>query len=346
MNASAAFYDKSKLSTDGDAVYPFVSRTRAKNGIDGFCPIQAKPPEPGNAITIGLDTQTVTFQPASFYTSQNIQVLRHPQLNDMNGPILATLIAGQMARFSWGGNGATLGRLRKTLIMVPVVTNDSGDAVVDWDGMTDLGKELRARTRSNAEAVRQTRPDDADDLPKLTFAPMFVVDHPDIGQHGLFRTHKGKRLTRADRRPGTTPFVTGSRMNNSIRDYASVAPMFPGGWVSLIYNGDGGTGHAKYQPVPFSASDDVIALEPLSDDATEYALLVLVTILTHQCVSKFGFGYKLTLERLLRQRIMVPVTTDGSGNQAVDWEGMTAYGRALRVRAERSMGCRGLTTAS
>ena len=121
------------------------------------------------------------------------------------------------------------------------------------------------------------------------------------------------------------------------KDYASVAPIFPAGWVTLIYNGDGGTGHAKYQPAPFNASDDVIVLEPLSLDATEDALLVLVTILTRQGVSKFNFGYKLTLDRLLRQRIMVPVTLDKKGGQAVDWAGMAAYGRALRVRAERAL---------
>ena len=167
--------------------------------------------------------------------------------------------------------------------------------------------------------------------------PMFVVDDPETGQARLFHTHKGKRLTKADRRPGCTPFVTGTRMNNSIKDYASVAPIFPARWVTLIYNGDGGTGHAKYQPAPFNASDDVIVLEPLSLDATEDALLVLVTILTRQCVSKFNFGYKLTLDRLLRQRIMVPVTLDKKGGQAVDWAGMAAYGRALRVRAERAL---------
>ncbi len=337
MNASAAVYDKAKLSTDGDAVYPFISRTRGKNGIDGFCPIQTKAPEAGSAITIGLDTQTVAFQPVSFYTSQNIQVLRHPRLNSANGPILATVIAGQMARFSWGGNGATLGRLRKTLVMVPITVDENGGQVVDWDGMTDLGEELRTTTRSRAALIRQTSGDDADVLPELTFAPMFVVDDPDNDQVGLFHTHKGKRLTKADRRPGATPFVAGSRMNNSIRDYASVAPMFPAGWLTLIYNGDSGTGHSKYQPVPFSASNDVIVLEPISPEADEPALLMLVTILTHQCVSKFGFGYKLTLERLYRQRIMVPVTTEKDGMQGADWQGMSAYGRSLRVRAERAI---------
>lgn len=108
------WYDKSKLSKVGQGQYPFVSRTRTSNGIDGFCVRQAKSPELGNALTIGLDTQTIAYQPVPFYTSQNIQVLRHQNLNADNGLVLLTLIKQQMSKFSWGGNGATLGRLQRT----------------------------------------------------------------------------------------------------------------------------------------------------------------------------------------------------------------------------------------
>ena len=174
----------------------------------------------------------------------------------------------------------------------------------------------------------------------LTFAPMYVVDI-EGWQRGLFHAHKGKRLTAAARRPGRTPFVGGSRMNNSITDFADTPVLFPGGWVTLIYNGDGGTGHAKYQPAPFSASDDVIALEPLSSEATEPALLLIASMLTHQCVPKFGFGYKLTLHRLDRQKIVVPVTTDVDRRQVIDWDGLTRLGEEMltdvkaRARAAR-----------
>jgi len=169
----------------------------------------------------------------------------------------------------------------------------------------------------------------------LTFAPMYVV-HVDGRQAGLFRAHKGSRLIAANRKLGATPFVGASRMNNSITDFADTPALFPGGWVTLIYNGDGGTGHARYQPAPFSASDDVIALEPLCNQTTESALLLIASMLTQQCVPKFGFGYKLTLHRLGRQKIMVPVTTNADGEQVVDWEGMTRLGEELfRVAAER-----------
>lgn len=169
----------------------------------------------------------------------------------------------------------------------------------------------------------------------LTFASVYVV-HVEGRQAGLFRAHKGRRLIAVHRKLGAIPFVGASRMNNSITDFADTPVLFPGGWVTLIYNGDGGTGHAKYQPSPFSASDDVIALEPLCNQTTEPALLLIASMLTQQCVPKFGFGYKLTLHRLGRQKVMVPVTTDADGEQVVDWVGMTRLGmELLRVVEER-----------
>jgi len=63
MKSSSAWYDKSKLVDTGESVFPFVSRSRASNGVDGFCSRQEKDPEPGNALTIGLDTQTIAYQP-------------------------------------------------------------------------------------------------------------------------------------------------------------------------------------------------------------------------------------------------------------------------------------------
>lgn len=147
--ASKAWYDKTSLNGEGVASYPFVSRTKADNGVDSFCARQEKDPEPGNAITIGLDTQTVGFQPVPFYTSQNIQVLRHSNLTLFTAPVLMTLIQIQLRKFSWGGNGATLGRLKATKIMVPATQNEDGDLVVDWEGIERLGSELLAKVHTH-----------------------------------------------------------------------------------------------------------------------------------------------------------------------------------------------------
>lgn len=149
MAASKAWYDKSALRTTGVSSFPFVSRTKADNGVDGFCSRQEKDPEPGNAITIGLDTQTVGFQPVAFYTSQNIQVLRHPNLTPLSAAVLMTVIKTQLRKFSWGGNGATLGRLKATKIMVPTTFDSAGELVVDWDGISEFGRELFAEIHTH-----------------------------------------------------------------------------------------------------------------------------------------------------------------------------------------------------
>lgn len=337
MKAAGKWFDLSKARTRGVSAVPYVARSGGGNGIGAFLPHQGfDAPNAGNAITVGVSTSTVFYQPTSFYTSKEIQVLRHGELNALNAPILVSALRSQMHKFAWG-NGASLDRLKATRIMVPVTIEDSGEQVVDWGGMTRLGEELVAQAITHTHGIHTSDSDDADaDLPDLRFAPMFVIDVPGR-QRGIFRAHKGKRLIAAHRKPGRMPFVAGSRINNSIVGLADVPALFPGGWVSLIYNGDGGTGHAKYQPMPFNASDDVTALEPVAEDATEGALLMLVTMLTQQCVPKFGFGYKLTLHRLGRQRIMVPVVTDDSGDEIIDWEGMTLYGKILRARAERRL---------
>lgn len=154
---------------------------------------------------------------------------------------------------------------------------------------------------------------------ELEFAPVLITD--------VFRPHKGKRLISAHRKDGKTPFVGGSESFNSVTGFSDVEPLFPGGWLTLTYNGS--VGHAKLQPAPFFASDDVIALEPLDGCATDQALLVLASIITRECVAKYSYGVKLNLARLMKQTIMAPVTTDADGEQVVDWDGMARLGEEL-----------------
>lgn len=153
----------------------------------------------------------------------------------------------------------------------------------------------------------------------LNFQPVLITD--------LFVPHKGKRLIAAHRQEGKTPFVGGSELNNSITGFSDVVPLFPGGWLTLVYNGS--VGHTRLQPVSFFASDDVIALEPRKSDVTKSALLACAAIIQRECVNKYSYGSKLNLQRLNRQTILVPVITDEDGNQVVDWDGLDRLGAEL-----------------
>jgi len=108
--------------------------------------------------------------------------------------------------------------------------------------------------------------------------------------------------------------------------------MFPGKWLAIVNNGDGGAGYCTFQPAPFFASSDVTALQPLSTDMTDVALLMLSSCITYQCFSKYNFGYKPNIQRLTNQDVMLPVTTDDNGNQVVDWDGLDRLGVELLDR--------------
>lgn len=328
MTASKAWYDKSKLCLSGVPVFPFVSRTKASNGVDSFCPRQDKAPEAGNALTIGLDTQTIGYQPVPFYTSQNIQVLRHERLNESNALVLSSLIQEQMGKFSWGGNGATLGRLKKTRIMVPALTTADGTFEADWDGMDRLGAELLDQVVTHTHSARETRLADDDTLPELRFEPMFITD--------VFETYRQApawlNANQVIDGVACYPHVSNTARSNSISNFIAHQGQAPNRGNAITLGID--TQVVAYQPVPFYGATKVFELR--SPNLDENSALVLVAALK-QAITKFSWGHKASSTRLQATRIMVPVITNAEGEEVVDWEGMSAYGRALRVRAERSL---------
>lgn len=120
IRPTASGIDKIKL-VQGEGTYPYVTRSDINNGINSFVCEQADyVMNAGKCITVGLDTQTAFYQPAGFYTGQNIQVLRSPKLNAANAKFMLPLLRKTLSIFSWGGNGATLTRLRRSRIFLPI----------------------------------------------------------------------------------------------------------------------------------------------------------------------------------------------------------------------------------
>lgn len=326
MSASKAWFDKSKLTTVGDAVYPFVSRTSRRNGIEGFFPEQpSKAPEPGNAITLGLDTQTLGYQPVPFYTGQNIQVLRHPELDEATALVLMALIGAQMGKFSWGGNGATLGRLRKTHILVPVRTVADGSEEADWATIRRLGEALLPRARGMAPSPSLTAP--VTSRPHLSFEPWFITDvfesmKPAGGWFDLSKAKTGgdaehPYVARSDRSNGVVAFLPNQGTN----------PPNPGNAITIGVS----TSTVFYQPVPFYTSKEIQVLRHRR--LTAASGHVLVALLRSQ-VQKFQWGNGASIERLKATRMLVPTVVDSAGDRAVDWDGMEQLGLWLLQLSE------------
>lgn len=92
----------------------------------------------GNVITIGLDTQTVFYQPKEFYTGQNIQIISHSNLDRYNALFIIVAIKKLVEKFSWGSYGATLTRLRKSRLFLPATK----DGNIDFAFMSSFMKRV------------------------------------------------------------------------------------------------------------------------------------------------------------------------------------------------------------
>ncbi|MCE3038218.1 restriction endonuclease subunit S [Helicobacter anatolicus] len=130
--------DKNKLNgKKGD--YPYVTRSDKTNGIDDFIAMQdAYKFNKSNVITIGLDTQTAFYQNSPFYTGQNIQILKYKEINKHNALFIIITLKKLMKKFSWGGNGATLTRLKRGKILLPV--DSTGNP--NWEFMENYMKNI------------------------------------------------------------------------------------------------------------------------------------------------------------------------------------------------------------
>lgn len=139
ISSSKSGIDKNKISDSNDYKRtPYITRTDTSNGISMFIDEQAKELDDGNCITIGLDTQTVFYQDYPFYTGQNIQVLRYDEMSKESALFITAMLKVQMEKFNWGGNGATLGRLSRTKIMLPV----TDDGKPDYEFMEQYGRKM------------------------------------------------------------------------------------------------------------------------------------------------------------------------------------------------------------
>lgn len=144
IQATSSGIDKKKLF-GGVGNVPYLTRTDNNNGIDGFVePQEASSLDEGNVITIGLDTQTVFYQESSFYTGQNIQVVRHKKLDKYNALFIIRAIKILVQKFSWGSYGATLTRLRRGKLFLPI----QSDGTPDWEFMSAFMKQVEQKTLS------------------------------------------------------------------------------------------------------------------------------------------------------------------------------------------------------
>ncbi|MGM9849356.1 MAG: restriction endonuclease subunit S [Bacilli bacterium] len=99
---------------------PHVTRTELNNSVDCFVDkTNFDCIEPGNAITIGDTTSTISYQKDEFITGDHIVVVRANWLNEYTGLFIVTLLLKEKYRYSYG-RAYIMDSIKNTEIMLPV----------------------------------------------------------------------------------------------------------------------------------------------------------------------------------------------------------------------------------
>lgn len=308
VESTSSGIDKNKLNSEEGRV-PYITRSNENNGINLFVNDKQSrryKKDPGGVISIGLDTQTVFYQPSDFYTGQNIQILRNEKLSKYSALFIIPLLKNQVKKFSWGGTGATLTRLKRTNIMLPV--DQLGNP--NWTFMEDyIKQELKEQSQNMMAFYRKKIAKLGFDLLDLE-AEWKAYKIKDIFN---VKSVKGKSISHYEK--GETPYVTTSASDNGVSNFVyadehvsssnciSVDPI--GG--KAFYHGYGFVGRG-------GAGSAINLL--YNDNLDQYSGLFMCKMIESSSFNKASYGVQLNGERLKNLKVMLPIDEAGSPHWA------------------------------
>lgn len=313
ITATSSGIDKNKLNVNEGAI-PYITRTDLNNGINMFVPKKQNnrySMDEGNVITIGLDTQTVFYQENAFYTGQNIQVLRNRKLTKNSAMFIIPLLKIQMKKFNWGGNGATLGRLNRTKIMLPVDSKEQPN----WQFMEDyIKQEQKLQAKKVISYFEQKMLEIGFDLLGLEDVEWHAFRFTDVFK----KIQRGKRLKKDDHLLGDIPYVSSTSINNGVDGFIGNEDNVRIFQNCLSIANSGSVGATFYHDYQFVASDHVTSLQLGKID--KHAQLFLSTII-NRLEAKYSFNREINDKRIKREKIILPIDEFGNPH----WKYMSQF---------------------
>lgn len=317
VSSTKSGIDKNKLNTEiGDV--PYITRSDIQNGINSFITDNQSSmysKNKGNVITIGLDTQTVFYQNNDFFTGQNIQILKNDYINKSVAMFIIPLLKIQMRKFNWGGNGATLSRLKRTKILLPV--DNSGNP--NWQFMEDyIKQEEKDIAQKVISYYEQKMLETSFDLVGLE-----GVEWKEFNFSKIFRKiQRGKRLKKDDHIEGDVPYISSTSLNNGLDQFIGNEDKVRKFKNNITLANSGSVGSCFYHEYEYIASDHVTSLTLNKTD--KYVYLFMATIIK-RLEEKYSFNREINDKRIRNEKFILPVDKNGNPH----WEYMSQFMRKL-----------------
>lgn len=286
----------------------FIGRQENNNGIQGF--VNKNENECPDCITIGMVGKPTAFwQSWSFATSQNILVLRNCCFNKYNAKFICSILNKYVLTKYNYGKPIKLSTFPKEKIMLPVNSRKEPD----YKFMEEYIKERETRLKNQYKEHIKSLVD------KLHKEVCINKEWQDFYISKIFEIKAGKRLTKANMKRGNIPFIGATDSNNGITNFVSNENTSTDkGVLGVNYNGS--VVETFYHPYKCTFSDDVKRFSTKEIEGNKYIYLFLKNaILKQKC--KYMYGYKFNENRMVKQKIMLPVDSKGEP----DYEFMHNY---------------------
>lgn len=302
-------------------IVPYVSSTANNNGVDDY--IEATPGTRAFGDCISLANSgsvgTAFYEPFEYVASDHVTALKTEGMSKYVYLFLIATIEKQGSNFNFNReiNDA---RIKNMQIMLPV--DDAGEP--DYAYMAEYVQQKRAamldKYRKYAEAC-------VAELGELVEIPALdEKEEAEFPLNDIFTVGAGKRLETRNKIPGTRPFIGATDNGNGVTGFVGNDNASKDSNV-LGVNYNGAPCIAFYHPYECIFTDDVKRLHLRNYKNNKFVLLFFASIFAQQR-SKYSYGYKFKEKRMLRQKLMLPITDSGEP----DYEYMEQYSKNMMLR--------------
>lgn len=283
--------------TEFNGKYPYVTRKEGDNGIDSYINEDEQYLNPGNTISLAMDTYVLNYQEEPYFTGNRVKIVNYKGINKENALYIITALNKTLGEMTWGET-MNMDRLNKIELELPVLAANTKQ--IDWGAIRHAvvgggyqlsgysSRDMQQRSCDNQEVGSVN-------LPQPIYKEFKLKD--------LFTSVKrGTRLVTADRVPGNTPLITAGETNQGVSQYIQHnTELFPANTLTIDM-----FGNVFYRGFEFFADDNIIVLNnpKLTRRVLNYIKGALFWL-----TSNYSYAKQFRLKEMDRLTLTLPVTT-------------------------------------
>lgn len=283
---------------------PFVSSTSLNNGVNEY--VDAVP-VPGNCITVSTNGACFDafYHDSEICVSTDVEVLYSSRLNEYNGIFIATVLAQEQYRWSFGRKPKN-NKVLDTKIKLPV--NKTGE--LDWDYMELYIKEIATKKRDFGTLRGLLKTQNAKRDSAIFFNKWKKFNLSELYDICYGNKFDKNKMTTND---PTINFVSRTGDNNGVDckvDLVEGVTPFAAGCLTVALGGS--IGSCFVQKENFYTGQNLAVLKPKYDKMNVFVNLFISTIIKKECDQKFqAFGRELNKHICNNFFLELPVDDDG-----------------------------------